>query len=161
MTLSQEQRAIKAAWDRVKREKNRERRQSIKAQRPAEKRSRGRERDAAHLAFVRRLPCVATYVRTGVLTYGCQAAHVRMVRDGKPGGMGVKPSDCWTVPLTPDEHDRQTNRGGERGYWSELGVDPIALADRLYAVSGDEAAATLVIRAARELAYGPETGDDQ
>jgi hypothetical protein len=158
VTLSHEQRAIKAAWDRVKREKNRERRQSIKAQRPAEKRSRGRERDAAHLAFVRRLPCV-----TCLAPAPNDAAHIRMAspeRGKLPTGMQVKPSDRSSVPLCRTCHSTQ-HGGSEARFWSERGIDPFAVADRLYAVSGDDAAATLVIRAARELAYGPETGDDE
>ena len=57
----------------------RDARNRAKAERPkSSKAHRGRERDNAHLAFIRRLPCVATFVETGRLVYGCQAAHLRL-----------------------------------------------------------------------------------
>lgn len=142
LRFNKEQRAAIARVDGFKRDA---RKADKKARPKSEKADRGRARDNAHLAFIRRLPCVASFIRTGRLEYGCQAAHVRMVRDGKPGGMGVKPSDKWTVPLSAEAHDEQTNRGGERGFWAALGVDPINLAERLYAVSGDTDAALKVI----------------
>lgn len=110
--------------------------------------NRGREKDHRHLAFVRRLPCVATWVRFGLLSYGCQAAHVRMpsARHGKPNpGRSVKPDDKWTVPLTPEEHRFQGEVVGERVYWSDLGLEPFDLCLALYAVSGDEQAAIKII----------------
>lgn len=146
LRFNQEQRARIAEVDGFKRDL---RKADKKARPKSPKADRGRERDNAHLAFIRRLPCVATWAQFGRLEYGCQAAHVRMVREGKPGGMGVKPSDRWTVPLTPSQHDAQTNRGGERGFWSALGIDPISLAERLYAVTGDHDAAVKVIKASR------------
>lgn len=150
MNRTPDQRRILDEARAITREEGRVRRAALAADRKTRgKADRGRERDNAHLAFVRRLPCVATYAETGQLAFGCQAAHVRMVREGKPGGMGVKPSDKWTVPLTAEQHDKQTNRGGERGFWACLGIDPIDLAARLYAVTGDDAAATAIIRSVR------------
>lgn len=146
MTLTPAERETLAAANRIKRSLNRERRRNVLAQRPHEKKHRGRERDPAHLAYIRRLPCVATFVETGRLVYGCQAAHVRMVREGKPGAMGVKPSDKYALPLTPEMHDRQTNRGGERGFWAGLNIDPIALSLSLHAVSGDLEAGERIVR---------------
>lgn len=149
MNISADQRAVVNEARRIQRDA---RKAATKARPKSPKADRGRERDNAHLAFIRRLPCVATYAETGKLRFGCQAAHVRMVREGKPGGMGVKPSDKWTVPLTPEMHDRQTNRGGERGFWHALGIDPVVLAQQIYAVSGDEIAATKVIVSATKRA---------
>lgn len=83
-----------------------------------------------HLAFVRLLPCVCC----GKLGPS-EAAHVRI---GGDGGMGLKPPDRLTVPLCgpfgchADQHQR-----GEQAFWSELGIDPVDLAARLWAVSGD------------------------
>lgn len=48
------------------------------------------------------------------------AHHVRM---GGNGGMGVKPSDYRTVPLTDLEH-RALHQMGEKEYWRRVGVDP-------------------------------------
>lgn len=158
--LTEEERAAVRTGKAITARLAKERRQRVKAARPAEKRNRGRVRDAAHLAFIRRLPCVATWVETGVMAYGCQAAHVRLVREGKPGAMGVKPSDKWSLPLTPEMHDRQTNRGGERGFWSALGVDPIDLAARIHAVSGDAPAAVQIIRDLRTANQDQELPND-
>lgn len=115
----------------------------------AAKRDRGRNRDNGHLAWIRRLPCVATYARTGEQVYGCQAAHLRMTdaSKGKPHpGKGVKPSDFWTAPLTPEQHAIQGDVKGERRFWAELGIDPFDLCKALYAVTGDDDAGLKVIR---------------
>jgi hypothetical protein len=149
MTLTAADRETLNAAKRIQRSLNRERRRNVLAQRPEAKKDRGRQRDTAHLAYVRRLPCVATYLETGRFVYGCQAAHVRMVREGKPGAMGVKPSDKYALPMTPEQHDRQTNRGGERGFWAALNFDPIPLCEALHAVSGDIEAGERIIRQAR------------
>ena len=143
MTLTASERAIQRQYDEIRRKHRREAKQ---ARPKSPKADRGRERDPAHLAYIRRLPCVATFVETGRLVYGCQAAHVRMVREGKPGAMGVKPSDKYTLPLSPEQHDRQTNRGGERGFWAGLNIDPIALSLALHAVSGDLEAGERIVR---------------
>lgn len=148
MTLTQEERQKVREGKAITARVNKERRDRAKAARTPEKRHRGRERDAAHLAFVRRLPCAC----------GCgaqapsDAAHVRMAaaERGKPfTGMQVKPSDRWTLPLAQPCHERQ-HSGSEVGFWSALGIDPIALCERLYAVSGDEQAAVQILSDARK-----------
>lgn len=111
-----------------------------------------RRHDNAHLAWIRRLPCVATYVETGKLVYGCQAAHLRMssARHGKADpGMGRKPDDMWVTPLSPEQHRIQGDVKGETWFWGDLGVDPFSLCQRLHAVSGDDAAGLAVIRSLR------------
>jgi len=110
-----------------------------------------RVHDTAHLQFVRRLPCVATYVRSGAQVFGCDAAHVRFgdpARGKRHTGMAEKPDDKWTVPLTRAAHTEQHGQS-ERAFWEGLGIDPIALCEALYAVSGDEPAALQIIRGAR------------
>ena len=52
----------------------------------------------------------------------------------------------------------KADRGGERGFWSALGIDPIALAERIHAVSGDIEAGETIIKQARRM--GPETPND-
>lgn len=138
---------------RIKRALARDRKRNVMASRPHEKRHRGRIRDNAHLAFIRRLPCVATYLETGRLVPGCEAAHLRLSSDahGKkhPGGQ-VKPDDRWTTPLSTEQHRIQGEVKGEPRFWSDLGVDPFDLCLRLYAVSGDESAAIQIIRELRK-----------
>lgn len=124
------------------------RQQATRARPKSPKADRGRERDNAHLAFIRRLPCVATFIETGRLVYGCQAAHLRLqsAAHGKTEGGQRKPSDCWVTPLSPEQHRIQGEVKGEVRFWSDLGVDPFALCQRLHSVSGDEAQALAIIR---------------
>jgi len=95
-------------------------------------------RDPKHLAFIRKLPCV----RTGQT--GCEACHIRAMTDG---GTSLKPSDYYTVSLTPEQHRLQHQRG-EKAYW---GSDDeihrvIILAQRLYEHTGNRDACLKLIR---------------
>jgi hypothetical protein len=111
------------------------------------KRSRALARD--HLKFVRNLPCLISGERKNV-----DAAHVRYVdhRFGKRmTGGSEKPDDKWTVPLRRDLHEEQ-HGGNERAFWQRHGVDPVAVAAALWAVSGDDDAAEVVIAEARKAA---------
>lgn len=129
--LSPEDREALAAGNRVRRSLNRERRRNVLSQRPHEKKDRGRERDAGYLAFLRRQPCAC----------GCgapapsDAAHLRMAspeRGKISTGMQVKPSDRFAVPLNRRCHEAQ-HATSERRWWGGRGLDPFAIADRLYA----------------------------
>lgn len=104
-----------------------------KARPKSPKADRGRVRDNAYLAHVRRLPCC-------VGPEGCsgpvEAAHVRYSAPGEPmTGMQRKPSDSRAVPLCAAHHrtgpDAQHARG-ERQWWAARGIDPLALSARLY-----------------------------
>lgn len=132
-------------------------RKADKAARPkSEKRHRGRERDNGHLAFIRRLPCAC-----GCLRSPCDAAHVRyadLTRDKPYTAKGVKPSDKWTVPLFRECHQEQ-HGGSERTFWDGRGIDPLALAERLYAVSGDTEAGARIVRAGRTDTLGGTEGE--
>jgi hypothetical protein len=89
--------------------------------------------DNAHLAFIRRLPCVACGASP------CDAAHVRFgdaARGKINAGMQRKPDDSWTLPLDRRCHERQ-HSGNERAFYEALGIDALALCEALYAVSGD------------------------
>jgi len=135
MTLTAEERAAKAIYETAKRRENRERREKIKAARkPGGKADRGRVRDTGYLAFLRRQPCAC----------GCgqsapsDAAHIRMAspeRGKLPTGMQVKPSDRFAVPLNRSCHRTQHSMSEAR-FWRERGLDPFAIADRLYAQYG-------------------------
>lgn len=99
--------------------------------------------DNAHLAFIRRLPCVACG-RSGPN----DACHVRFgdaARGKINAGMQRKPDDCWTVPMDRACHERQ-HGGNERAFYEALGIDALSLCEALYAVSGDEARAVAIIR---------------
>lgn len=106
-----------------------------------------RMEDPAHLAFVRKLPSVLSG------QFGCEACHIRIgsaVHRKKHTGMGQKPDDSWTLPLTPDEHKRQHSQN-ELLFWRSHGIDPFELAIKLYEITGDIEAGKRVIAAARPL----------
>ncbi len=103
-----------------------------------------RRHQVDHLAFIRGLPSVISGSRANI-----EAAHVRYtdLRYGKSNpGTASKPDDCWAVPLTATEHREQHAHGDEPGWWKLKGVDPLDLATRLWAVSGDDEAGELIIR---------------
>lgn len=90
-----------------------------------------RQRNEAFLKFVRAHPCCVCFAPAP-----SQAAHIRMgsIDHGKrQTGVGERPSDCWSVPLCARCHLYDQHCTGERLYWRWTGIDPIALAQRLYA----------------------------
>lgn len=115
-------------------------RKTVKAARPARvqptapEQRQPRKRDPGFLAFLRRQACA-------VGPSGCfgatEAAHIRYGRPGAGNaGLQRKPDDRDAVPLCRGHHrdgpDAQ-HRGSERAWWIARGIDPHALADRLYA----------------------------
>ena len=130
MSLSPKERDAGRVW----REAKARERKAKKRERPANpKADRGRVRDPAFLAFLRRQPCCVGAV-------GCsgsvEAAHIRMGRPGEPPtGMQRKPSDTRAVPLCRGHHrdgpDAQ-HASNERDWWAKRGLDPFAVAGRLY-----------------------------
>ena len=101
---------------------------------------RGRQTDKEHLACVRKLPCA----KCGIAPAG-EAAHVRKSTAGKPvTGMGTRPDDCFTVPLCRDCHAEQ-HRDGETHFWSNVGINPLHLAEKLYRLSPNQEAMRAVV----------------
>jgi hypothetical protein len=95
----------------------------------------------AYLDFIRSLPCIVTRKE------GVEAAHVSYAepRAGKMGrGKGAKESDCWAVPLCPEEHRRQHGMD-ERAYWAAVGIDPVPVAAFLHAAYPSRERALLII----------------
>ena len=103
------------------------------------------ERDPVYLARVRQCPCL----RCGADSAG-EAAHLRMASGahGKASAIGKKPADRWALPLCA-EHHRLTRRAqhtvGERAFWSEIGVNPLLIAERLFAQREDLVAMRAVV----------------
>ena len=94
-----------------------------------------REHNEKHLRFIRGLPCCCC-----LNDIETQAAHIRF-SDAATGkfnaGVGQKPHDKFTLPLCGSCHSAQHNMGDERAFWELAGFDPLALAAKLYAVSGN------------------------
>lgn len=109
-------------------------------------RATARIKDERHLAWVRTLPSVIS----GEVGR-CEACHIRygdpMYRK-KRTGKGQKPDDCWTVPMTPEEH-REQHSMNEKAFWDAQGIDPLRIAHALYAVTGETEAAIKIIVNAR------------
>lgn len=102
----------------------------VKTRKP--KRERGRQEDAAHLALIRKLPCIITGERERI-----EAAHIRMsdaAYGKRNAGIGQKPDDRWTLPLSAKAHAEQ-HEGNERWFWERHGLNPLRIAERLYDLS--------------------------
>src|ERR1700745_2913859 len=98
-------------------------------------------RRVQHLAFLRRLPCVACGKAAP-----SEAAHVRT---GTDSGVGIKPGDRYAVPLCFPCHARQ-HTIGELSFWSALRIDPLNVALRLWTVSSDVVAGERTVFRARQ-----------
>ena len=88
-------------------------------------RAETRVRWPAHLQFVRLHVCALQNIRCAGKV---EAAHIRM---GTDGGIGVKPSDNYAVPLCNFHHRTQHNLG-EAAFWEAAGIDPLKLAAQLW-----------------------------
>ena len=90
-----------------------------------------RVRDAEHLKFVARHPC---------LVCGRRPAQAHHVRFAQPSAMAMKVSDEYAVPLCAGHHDSVHRTGDERAWWSARKIDPLAIALKLWSFpdkSGD------------------------
>ena len=91
----------------------------------SDKAEKGR-RSPAHRAWIRGFACSACGSSTAI-----ECAHVR---DGTDGGMGIKPSDRWTISLCRDCHSEQ-HRIGEAEFNKRHGINMIALAEAFFKAS--------------------------
>jgi len=72
-----------------------------------------------HLGWIRRQPCSVLDCRNQSVPH-----HVR---NGGDGGMGVKPSDSWAVPICQVHHS-ELHRIGHRSFEKKHGLDLRAIA---------------------------------
>lgn len=82
-----------------------------------------------HLAFVRQHECCVSDVH--ICEGPIEAAHVRV---GTDGGIGQKPSDCYSIPLCSKAH-RAQHQTGERSFEAVYHIDMKAVAARLWEIS--------------------------
>jgi hypothetical protein len=87
-------------------------------------------RSKPHRMFVASLPCCVSGIEGQT-----QCAHIRA---NTGGGMGLKPSDQYCVPLSVSEHARQ-HRIGEYPFWGERLPYAKELALDLFRNSGNRA----------------------
>lgn len=103
-----------------------------------------RQKNNAHLDFIRELPCAICGDDTST-----EAAHVRYAeaRIGKrQTGMQEKPDDAFTVPLC-GKHHREQHSGNERAWWNGYEIDPLMLSLALHYWTGDHAMGERIVRA--------------
>jgi len=87
-------------------------------------------RCASHLQWIRGHEC-SVADRRAPCDGPIEAAHVRT---GTDGGMGVKPSDCWTIPLCSLHHALQHTWGEER-FEKAHNISMRFIAERLWQAS--------------------------
>jgi DNA recombination protein Rad52 len=90
-----------------------------------------RIRSKTHLAFVASKPCLV-----------CEAlpAHAHHLTFAQPKGLSLKVSDVFTVPLCALHHNEVHQAKGELAWWRKQGVEPLAIAEALWAESCRRAA---------------------
>lgn len=88
----------------------------------SDKAERGK-RSPAHRAWVRGFACSACGS-----TEAIECAHVR---NGTDGGIGIKPSDKWTISLCKTCHSQQ-HQQGEETFAKAHGINLKALAEEFF-----------------------------
>jgi hypothetical protein len=81
--------------------------------------------DLAHLARVRRLPCVVCFLLGIMQTSPSDSHHIKRHLDGTKLGMGQKSPDCHAIPLCRGRH-----------HWNGAGVNMSM--EEFEAICGDE-----------------------
>jgi hypothetical protein len=85
-----------------------------------------RNRDKTHLRFVALQPC---------LLCGRSPSDPHHLRFTQPKAMGRKTSDEFVVPLCRAHHSQNHQVGDEVTWWKQNGIDPVPVANRLWAIS--------------------------
>lgn len=113
---------------------------------PAKGLKRPREKDGAHLKWIRTLRCCICGAP------GPDPAHIRSANPlyGKrETGGAEKPSDKFSVPLCRPHHDEQHDAGDELKWWASKGIDPFGLALALHHATGDDEIADGILHSHR------------
>lgn len=121
---------------------------------PAKGQKRPREKDGAHLKWIRTLRCCVCGAP------GPDPAHIRSANPlyGKrETGGGERPSDKFTVPLCRRHHDEQhayvdgkrDGSSAEIKWWASKGIDPFGLALALHHATGDDEIADGILHSHR------------
>jgi ERF superfamily protein len=96
-----------------------------------------RYRNKAHLRYVAHQPC---------LLCGRKPSDPHHLRFMQPRALGRKASDEFSVPLCRIHHRLVHRVGNEAAWWNEAGIDPVAVARKLWGrtlrAEGKETAAT-------------------
>jgi hypothetical protein len=82
-----------------------------------------RRRDKAHRTFVSAQACVVC---------GREPSDAHHLRFAQPRALGSKVSDEFTVPLCRSHHRDVHRTGNEVAWWTQFGIEPLAIAYRLW-----------------------------
>jgi len=82
-----------------------------------------RRRDKTHRRFVCAQACIVC---------GRQPSDAHHLRFAQAKALGSKVSDEFTVPLCRSHHRELHRTGDEARWWGRFGIDPIAIADKLW-----------------------------
>lgn len=94
-------------------------------------------RSKAHIAFLRQLPCCVTGHPSG-------PPHHLLRGSDKCGGRTA--GDNFALPMCPEMHDALHHDGDETKFLGSHGIDGPALANALYAATGDHEQGLRVLR---------------
>ena len=106
------------------------------------KKSNNRMTDKPHLRWLSTLPCCVCHIEDDTV-----CGHHLLTGMGIVRGMGLKASDRHTISLCHTHHmELHQCPNGETAYLARHGITSgVTLAERLYAVSGDDYAAHKII----------------
>ena len=82
-----------------------------------------RRRDKIHRRFVSAQACIVC---------GRRPSDAHHLRFAQARALGRKVSDEFTVPLCRSHHRELHRAGDEVSWWARFGIDPIAIADKLW-----------------------------
>jgi len=111
---------------------------------------RPRIKDAAHLKFIRQLPCLVC--GNDIQTEAAHVSYADPKYDKRSRGLGEKADDWAVVPLCGKCHRDQHDCGNEQEWWwthSFNAIDPLRYTAALYLKSGDHEAGTRIVEANR------------
>lgn len=97
-----------------------------------------RQENKRHTHLVGFLPCLICF-REPPNGGRNDPMHIRYddeARGKRAVGGAERPDDKWTVPGCRPHHDAQHSMN-ERQFWSDLGIDPLAVAEQLWKHTGD------------------------
>ncbi len=92
-----------------------------------------RIRDKDHLRLVARQPCIVC---------GRRPSHAHHLRFAQPRALSRKVSDEWVVPLCNTHHRALHGTGDEEGWWRGQKLEPVPIAEKLWAESRQVCGAT-------------------
>lgn len=106
-----------------------------------------RKTSPSHLRFIKQLPCICCLTH-GIEVQADDPMHLKsgsLVHAKEAAGGSEKSDDRWVLPGCRPHHDKQHTMN-EINFWKMYRIDPFLLALILWGLTGDEYAATEVLK---------------